>query len=1261
MGGTETVRHGAFISYARQDGEATARAIQSRLAADAPDIPAWLDRLELEGGIGWWKQIEQQLDRAEFLILVMTPAAMRSENTRREWRSARQRGVCVYPIKGVPDPALDYASLPGWMRKTHFYDPAFEWENLIAHLRRGCEVARVPFMAPPLPGGFIERARETDALIALLRGGEPAGPVAITTALRGAGGFGKTTLAAAVCHDDRVTDTFDDGILWVTLGQTPNLLNEVIKLYAALTGERPNFVDLEDAQRELELRIENKNCLIVIDDAWNAAHLKPFLRGGKGCARLITTRLFEVATDATRIDVDQMEPEEATQLLLARAGVEAAAMEPFARLAARLGGWPLPLKLVGSAIRQRIARGDTVAKALDYATRALDKRGITAFDKADATERAEAVTRTVGASLDLLTPSEQRKCCELTIFPEDSAIPLSVAAALWRLDDLDSEDLARRLDDLALLDFDLRLGTLRMHDVLRSFLGTKIDDTAALHGALIDAWGDPYALSEPYAWRRYTYHLRGAGRQADCRQLLLDPRWFHAKLRATDLHALLTDFEPLAGDVVLDLVSDALRLSAPIVASDRHQLDPQLFGRLLERDEPEIAELRNRVREGCDGAWLRPLYPALDPPGGMLLMTLIGHEGDITALSETADGRCLLSASNDGTVRVWDRRQGRVQHVLEHRTLGARAVATTRDGSVAVSGGADGILYVWNLQKAVRILAFWGERGPAFTSVAISHDGRIAVSGSRERVVKCWDLESRIWVRSLAGHQDTVTSVAVMADGSRAVSGSEDGTVRVWDVAQGVLERTLDGHSGAVNAVALSQDGRWALSGSTDRTVKLWDVDNGTCLRTLKGHASSVTSVALAARGWRAVSGSSDQTARLWDLHTGSTLATLDGHSDAVTAVSIDDSGLHAATGSVDRSVKLWHLDDLRPGPSRVAHAGAVVALVFSEDGRVCASGGSDGCIVARDTESGRILGTREQHIAPIRSLSFTDDGACVLSSGIDGSYRLWTIEDDSNVWVPVRHTAPVAYCALSARARYLVSACGDRFVYVWDVPSGTLVDRYGTRRLFDHLITPASRRRSLPLTDDVLDRYLSGEAVYNVALVRLSSNGSHAVLSATVHDSNTARSRPEHVPREVSDGACLLVLDLATRKVQSLTTGQQDAVSAFAIDDSAKRLLWAKADNTIELWDLDRAVSLATLRGHSEKVNAVAFGRDGEYVMSCSRDRTARAWDTSTGQELAAYTADAALRSIALSPRDEVAAVGDVAGRVHLLRLEGRKGLRGA
>ncbi|HEU4689481.1 MAG TPA: NB-ARC domain-containing protein [Vicinamibacterales bacterium] len=1249
----ESSRHGAFISYARHDGEEIAHALHGRLAAEVPDVPAWLDRLELEGGIGWWKQIEEQLARAEFLLLIMTPAAVKSENTRREWRTARQLGVCVYPIAGAPGGQLDYASLPRWMGKAHFYDPQLEWEKLVAHLRRGCRATRVPFMAPPMPSDFIGRPRETASVIDLLVQRKSGSRTASTAALRGAGGFGKTTLATAVCYDDLVLDTFDDGILWVTLGQTPNILNELIKLHAALTGERPGFVDIEDAARELTLRLENKNCLLVIDDAWKSAHVAPFLRGAAGCARLITTRLFEVAVDASRVDVDQMDTGEATALLLSRAGITPIDEEPFRRLAKRLGGWPLPIKLVGSAMRQRIARGESPERALDYAVRSLEKRGITAFDKADAVERAEAVTRTLGASLDLLSPDDQRRCAELSIFPEDTAIPLSAAQALWRLDDIDSEDLARRLDDLALLEFDLRIGTLRMHDVLRSFLAERVADAPALHGALIDGWGDPFALTDAYAWRRYTFHLHRAGRIDAARALLLDPKWLAAKLRATTVQSLITDFEPMAGDRVLALIRGALRLSAPCLAVDPSQLRTQLTGRLLERDEPEIVRLRQALERSADEAWLTPLHPALDAPGGMLLMTLVGHEGGVTALSSAANDGPLVSASNDGSLRLWDWDHGQVLNELEHRTnLAAEAVATSRDGTIAVSGGADGLLYLWDLVRGERVDAFRAERGPAFKAVAISGDGRLVMSGSREETVRVWNVEARAWQTDLDGHRERVTAVALTHDGTRGVSASDDCTICVWDLRTGALERRIEGHAGPVNAVAMTGDGKWALSGSSDRTIKLWDLTTGACAQTMTGHESRVTTVAIAADAWRALSGSADQTARLWDLHSGQRLATLDGHSDAVTAVSIDASGTRAATGSADRAIKLWRLDDLRPFAPRPTHNGAVTTIVFNADGRLCASGGGDGRIIVREIESGRVLQTIDAHTAPVRSLAFTDDGACVLSSGVEHVYRMWNLDDGGGVWMPIRHAAPVDYCAMSARARHLITACSDRWVYVWEVPGGVLVERYGTRRLFDHLIDPSPRRGDLP--DELFgDRYIQGEDVYDVALIRMASDGAHAVLSATLREAASERGESRRV-RASRDGACLLVLDLRSTQVQSLTVRQTEPVVAFAIDEPATRLAWAQASHVINVWDLPGRAPLATMRGHSERINAVAFTRDGRFVVSCSRDRTLRVWDAATGQQVAAYTADAALRSLATAPSGSFVTAGDTSGRVHILRLDG-------
>src|SRR5512132_3142043 len=101
-----------FLSYSRAN-EAEAEGLRERLSAE-PEIEVTRDRLFLEGGLNWWTQLARAIENADFLVLLLTPAAMASGNVAREWRHARQQGVAVYPVKG---PGFDPASMPRWMRK----------------------------------------------------------------------------------------------------------------------------------------------------------------------------------------------------------------------------------------------------------------------------------------------------------------------------------------------------------------------------------------------------------------------------------------------------------------------------------------------------------------------------------------------------------------------------------------------------------------------------------------------------------------------------------------------------------------------------------------------------------------------------------------------------------------------------------------------------------------------------------------------------------------------------------------------------------------------------------------------------------------------------------------------------------------------------------------------------------------------------------------------------------------------------------------
>jgi hypothetical protein len=619
-------------------------------------------------------------------------------------RAARQSGVCVFPVKG-PGFAFDDPRLPRWMSRAHIYDLDVQWETFVAHLRRGCQTTRVPFMAPPLPAAFVGRPREFAALRSLVLDAQTGDTIAITTALVGAGGFGKTTLAAALCHDDDVVAAFDDGVLWATLGQSPNVQGELTRLFAALTGERPGFVSVEDAAQALAEKLDQKRCLIVVDDVWDAAHLKPFLRAGPGCARLVTTRQAPVAAEGKRITVDEMTSQEAVSLLIARLGSRPADPQPFRKLASRLGEWPLLLRLAGSALRQRLDRGDSLEGALRYVDRALEKRGVTAFDRERSPDRHEAVASTLGMSLDLLDGADRARCAQLAIFPEDIAIPAAVLGELWGLDEFDAEDALSRLHDASLIEFDLGTGTVRIHDVMRACFAALLGhETAATHSRLLGAWADVRQLPHRYAWRWLGTHLVAAGRGDEFRALLLDFDWLRRKLDATDIYSLLADFSCLPGDPALQLLHNVLRLSSHVLAKDKSQLAAQLMGRLADPERDLAMAFRKYLPAGRV-EWIRPITPSLVGPGGALVRTL-ESPGIPSSIAVTPDGQWIVSGTDDGTLTVWELASATLVRTL--RTASADDAAVVRaaeglgstfvmmpDGQVLIAGNrglASGIL-----------------------------------------------------------------------------------------------------------------------------------------------------------------------------------------------------------------------------------------------------------------------------------------------------------------------------------------------------------------------------------------------------------------------------------------------------------------------------------------------------------------------------------------------------------------------------------------
>jgi hypothetical protein len=141
----------------------------------------------------------------------------------------------------------------------------------------------------------------------------------------------------------------------------------------------------------------DRRILMVVDDAWSEPDLRPFLRGGPGTTRLITTRLDNILPDnAVRQSLDAMQEHEAQALLAGGLPPEqvAALRAELVRLAARLGEWALLLKLVNAFLRDRVTKKQALERAIADVNMRLDSKGLVAFDARNETDRSKAVVRT---------------------------------------------------------------------------------------------------------------------------------------------------------------------------------------------------------------------------------------------------------------------------------------------------------------------------------------------------------------------------------------------------------------------------------------------------------------------------------------------------------------------------------------------------------------------------------------------------------------------------------------------------------------------------------------------------------------------------------------------------------------------------------------------------------------------------------------------------------------------------------------------------
>jgi WD40 repeat protein len=192
-----------------------------------------------------------------------------------------------------------------------------------------------------------------------------------------------------------------------------------------------------------------------------------------------------------------------------------------------------------------------------------------------------------------------------------------------------------------------------------------------------------------------------------------------------------------------------------------------------------------------------------------------------------------VSASLDGTAKLWDLSKRRVVRTFRGHNGGVLCAALSRDGHMLATGGMDKAVKRWDVGRGQE-LPFVppgdqpvknAEHRGAVECVAFDPDGRTLATGGQDGTVMRWDARTGRWLATLVGHSARVTSVEFSPDGQTLASVGFGGEVRLWDAQTGRVQGAWrPAEMGDAYCVTLRRDGRTLAAGGWGNRVFLWDL-----------------------------------------------------------------------------------------------------------------------------------------------------------------------------------------------------------------------------------------------------------------------------------------------------------------------------------------------------------------------------------------------------------------------------------------------------
>ena len=583
---------------------------------------------------------------------------------------------------------------------------------------------------------------------------------------------------------------------------------------------------------------------------------------------------------------------------------------------------------------------------------------------------------------------------------------------------------------------------------------------------------------------------------------------------------------------------------------------------------------------------------------GIPVGQFLKHQARVNHAEFHPDGRQILTASSDGTAQRWEAQTGeKIGSPLRHQS----SIATARfnpTGTQIATLSDDGVARLWETSSGIKKLEI-GSSDERCIFAGFDPTGEHLITSIAQVSLKIWSAKTGKLRFEIRDRSRSSSFLTVHPSKPWLATANLEGMANVWNLeTERALHKPVE-HLDRVINVQYSPDGGRLATASSDGTVRLWNAFNGTPIGPKMSHDEALTAVRFSPDGLKLVSASRDFTARIWDPDTGQPLTAPLRHAGPVTWAEFSPDGERIVTAGDDNRARIWAFNQPSGQTIRLPHHGVVFDAAFDVSGNQIATASQDRTMRIWRWDGNRWIGQATIHNTPVKEVMWSSGSKSVIS--ITEQHQV-LIQDPAETIIQYRlpHPAPITSRAIHPIRQELATGAGDGIIRLWDTHEGTLL-----RSIHKHqqavtaleyspdgrFLASGSKDQQVYLWDDSEETPLWGPVRQNGSITSLSFHPDAKTLVTS--DTN------------------------GTAIIRASTTGEQTArlehagpIHFVSFSPSGRSIVTASGDDTAQVWLSATGTPIGEPLQHEGGVNHAAFDSEERRLATAANDGTVRLWN---------------------------------------------------